>query len=327
MPSKSDDLIVAARDRELNAAKTALEREKRRSKALLSSLESVNEILAEQYAITPVPKRRKNRASKYLTRIIIPDSHGEHIDMTARNALLHDLELLNVDEIVWIGDHLDCGGTFSVHQRNYSHELTESYAADVHAANDFLDQVHKRAPNATQHYLEGNHEHHIERWASRSFTSSKDAELVIETLGPIGVLNLRKRGIHYYRQGEFHHGLSVPGTIKLGKCCFVHGFSAAKHSASVHLARVGDNIVFGHTHAVQAITERTVASRGQGAWSYGTLAKLQPLYKHTNPTNWVHAYGVHFVHAKTGLFAPIPIPIVDKRSLLLNVMEGIKGHV
>src|SRR5271169_2601505 len=129
------------------------------------------------------------------SRVICPDSHGEHIDLPARDAFLRDLRGLAPREIVMLGDHLDCGGTFSSNQRNYTNEMTESYEDDVLAANRFLDAIQKAAPRAHIMYLEGNHEQHVERWASRTFASHKDAVGFVERCGPDAVLELRRRGV------------------------------------------------------------------------------------------------------------------------------------
>lgn len=254
-------------------------------------------------------------------RVIIPDSHGEHIDWTAANAFLGDLKALNPDEIVGMGDHLDCAGTFSSHQRSYTNELAESYQDDVEAANTFWDMVQARS-NAETYYLEGNHEAHVERWASRTFTSKKDADSLLDKFGPVPVLGLKRRGIKYYRRSEHYQGISIPGCIRLGKCFFVHGISHSKHAAVAHLARFGANVVFGHVHRSQAIVERTVTASGFGAWCPGTLAKLQPLYKHTEPSSWSHGYGVQFV-APSGNFLHLNVPILDGKSLLLDVAKRL----
>src|SRR5678816_568017 len=100
----------------------------------------------------------------------------------------------------------------------------------------------------------------------------------------------RQRGIAYYKRSEHYMGISIPGCIKLGRCFFVHGISASKHAAATHLARFGTNVVFGHIHRSQSVVERSVTSDGFGAWCPGTLAKLQPLYKHTEPSSWSHGY-------------------------------------
>ena len=137
---------------------------------------------------------------KNIVRAIIPDSHGEHISIPARNTFLSDLKKLEPQEIVMLGDHLDCGGTFSTHQRSYTNELTESYADDVAATNEFLDLIQKASPKARIYYLEGNHEAHIERFCSRTFVSHKDAVKVLGHVGPKAVLRLKERGISYYER-------------------------------------------------------------------------------------------------------------------------------
>lgn len=273
----------------------------------------------------PVPVMRKGKAAKHIARLIVPDSHGEHIDPAALGALLGDLEQIEIGEIVYLGDHLDAGGTFSAHQRNYTHEMTESYAADVSAANDMLDQIQRRAPNARKRYLEGNHEQHVERWAARNFESFADAKLMVEKMGPQGVLALKQREIEYFKASEMYDGLSVPGTIRLGKCYFTHGMSHSKHADAAHLQRVGANIVFGHVHRSMSVGERTVECEAMGAWCPGTLAKLQPLYRHTTPTSWQHGYAVQFVNMSTGTFAHFQVPIYKGESYLKNVIDAVKG--
>lgn len=257
---------------------------------------------------------------KELVRVIIPDSHGEHIDRAAAAAALEDIKALDPHEIVMLGDHLDCGGTFSSHQRSYTNEMTESYEDDVAAANWFLDAIQRRAPRAEIHYLEGNHEQHVERWATRTFASHKDAVGYVERNGPAAVLDLKRRGIRYYLRSTQYQGIPLPGTIRLGKCFFVHGISHSKHATANHLARFGASVVHGHTHRCQSAVERTVTSNAHGAHCPGTLAKLQPLYKHTEPTSWSHGIAVQFVN-RSGLFMHINVPIVKGRSLLPSVIR------
>ena len=250
------------------------------------------------------------------TRVIIPDSHGNHIDPDAAKAFLADLKVIDPDEVIFLGDHLDAGGTFNSHQRTYTNEFTESYEDDVNAANDFIDAVQRNAPRAAgaTHYIEGNHEQHVERWAARNFHSHRDAEMFLERMGPAAALKLKERGIAYYRRSIFYQGLAIPGCIQLGKCFFVHGISHAKHADSVHLQRFGASVVFGHIHRSMGRVERTVTSGGHGAWCPGTLAKLQPLYKHTAPSDWSHGYAVQEVLA-SGHFHHTNVPIFGDRTI------------
>ncbi len=262
-----------------------------------------------------------SRPRKHIARVVIPDSHGNHIDINARAAFLRDLKSINPEEIVMLGDHLDCGGTFNSHQRTYTHEFCESYEDDCAATNRFLDEIRKRAPDARIRYLEGNHEQHVERWAARAFHSKKDADQLLERFGPVPMLQLKQREISYYKRSEHYMGLSIPGAIRLGKCFFVHGISASKHAAAVHLARFGASVVFGHVHRSQSVIERTVVSDGFGAWCPGTLAKLQPLYAHTAPTSWSFGYGLQFVNVDSGRFIHWNVPIFSGGSMLLETVD------
>jgi len=269
---------------------------------------------------------RRAKAAKHIARIVIPDSHGNHIDERARAACLRDVRAIGPEQVVLLGDHLDCGGTFNAHQRTYTNEFTESYEDDVNACNLLLDDLQDAAPNAEFFYIEGNHEQHVERWAARQFASKKDAEGMLDHYGPVKRLKLKARGMHYYKRSEHYMGLSIPGAIKLGKCFFVHGVSHAKHSAEQHLVAFGANVVYGHVHTSQSSIIRTVTSDGYGAWCPGTLAKLQPLYKHTAPTRWTHGYAVQFVNAGTGRFVHYNVPIMAGESILLETINMIANR-
>lgn len=333
--TKASELIAQKQlDEKLARERAALDKERTLRAEIASTeraLRATAEALKQQQAVEAAKVARgarkkipvaKRAATKHTIRVIIPDSHGDHIDPVAEAAFLADLELLNPDEIVMLGDHLDCGGTFNAHQRSYTNELVESYVEDVAAANDFLDAIRRRSPNAEIHYIEGNHEAHVERWAARNIHIKKDADLLVSVLGPEAQLKLKAREIRYYQTKEFYQHLSIPGTIKLGKCHFTHGISHSKHADSTHLERFNGNVVFGHVHRVLAVGGRTVTSTGHGAWCPGTLAKLQPLYKHTQPTTWQHGYGVQFCSSASGYFTHFNVPIFGDGSSGLEPLIG-----
>jgi len=267
-------------------------------------------------------KVRAGKASKNKVRVVIPDSHGNHIDKVAEAALLQDLKRLDPDEVVGLGDHLDCAGVFSSHAKAYTNEMAETYEDDYLAANAFLDAGQKASPRALWRLLEGNHEQRVERWAASTFPSQKDAESLLDRFGPEAVLQLKKRGIPYFKRSVCYMGLSIPGTIKLGKCHFVHGIGHSQNAAQVHLQRFGASVVFGHIHRAMSVIGRTVSSDGQGAWCPGTLAKLQPLYMHTAPTNWSHGFLVQFINP-SGRFLTLHVPICKGFSLLDVVAQRL----
>lgn len=325
--SKPTDLIVEAANKKARALEDTVAELKRELKQREGHLKQLEERIqqADKVAAAKVPKLRapaRRKAAKHLTRVVIPDSHGNHIDQVARDAFLADLKLLCPDEIVMLGDHLDCGGTFNAHQRSYTNELSENYHDDVAACASFLDAVRAYAPNARIHYLEGNHEAHLERWAARNMNTRKDAEYLVAHFGPEAVLKLKEREIAYYRSKEFHMGLAVRGSIKLGRCFFTHGVSHSKHADDAHLHAFSGNIVFGHVHRVLSVGSRTVTSQGHSAWCCGTLAKLQPLYRHTEPTTWQHGYAVQFCNAETGRFVHLNLPIFSDGTTGLVELTG-----
>lgn len=258
--------------------------------------------------------------SREFARLIVPDFHGAHIDWAAAKACIRDAKSLRPKQVVLLGDGLDCAGTFSTHQRTYTNEMAESYDDDCRQANRFLNLLQNAAPDASFYYLEGNHEQHVERWAARTMQSQKDAENLLEVYGPEAVLELKERGIRYYKRSTHYMGLSIPGAIRLGKCFFVHGISHSKHAASVHLLRFGAPVVFGHVHRSASVIERTVMSEGHGAWSVGCLTKLQPLYAHTAPTSWTHGYGLQLVQP-SGRFQHFNVSIHKGSSLMADLLR------
>lgn len=298
-----------------DAAKDAeIKRLERRVTQLSAALESSR-------AARPVPKLKPAITTLItgdIVRVLVPDSHGSAQDNSAVAAFLGDLAVLNPDEIVLLGDHIDCGGFLAEHHvMGYVAETEYSYEEDVRFANAFLDAIQKAAPKAEIFYLEGNHEFRTERWAvTMSLRNSKDAEFLRKMVSPEILLHLKARGIRYFRQAEKYDGLPIPGTIKRGKCFFTHGFSTAKHAASVHLAKIGGNITYGHTHRAEFALSEPVNTGTIAAYSPGCLCKKQPLWNHTRPTEWTHGHGIQLIDRRTGKFFQMNIPIVDGVSMM-----------
>jgi len=274
--------------------------------------------------LTPEPPTDPKQS---FIRLIIPDSHGEHIHWGFANGMIFDIERLApaIRQVVWLGDHLDCGGTFNAHQRNYTHEMTESYRNDVRAARRLITMVRERTPFADHFYLEGNHEQHVERFLARNFQRFEDAEFLLDLVGPRNVLQLDQLDIRYYRASEMHMGLAIPGLIQLGKCFYVHGVSVAKNAVAATLERIGDNVVHGHTHRAQSTIIRTATSQARGGWCPGTLAKLQPLYRHTTPTDWTGGYALQFVESN-GLFSHQNVPLFGSNNSGLRPLLNALGY-
>lgn len=295
---KHADEIAALKQR-LDHATAQIERLEKRTKAKI---------------IAAKPARKRDSGD--LVRAVIPDTHGAKADKRALAAVLADIAALDPQEIILLGDHVDCGGHLAQHHvMGYVAESAYSYEDDVSATNAFLDSLRAAAPSARIEYIEGNHERRVETWCiTQTLRHTRDAEGLRLLYAPEFRLHLKQRGIPYYRQGEFYDSLPVPGVIRRGKCYFFHGFSTAKGATAATIEKIAGNCVFGHTHRAQSDVVRKVGVGVIGSWNPGCLTELQPLWQHTNPTDWTHGFAVQLA-SKHGDFLHLNIPIVDGKSL------------
>lgn len=311
-PAEEDE--ASPRPANVSELETDLEKLEEENETLLTELKFARNVVVRE----PIRvSAKKHNGKDDWIRVVIPDSHGEHISRPAAAAFLQDLKSLAPDEIVMLGDHLDCGGFLAQHHAmGFVAETETSYAGDVRATNDFLNEIQKASPSARMHYLQGNHELRVERWCvTQALRNTKDSQFLLDVFGPIAVLGLKERGISYYRSSERYHNLPIPGTIQLGTCTFTHGISCGTHATHDHATRFGISVVHGHTHRSQSSIIRTVGGGVIGAWSPGCLAQLQPLYQATSPTSWSHGYGLQVV-SRSGKFLHLNVPIIDGESLL-----------
>jgi hypothetical protein len=248
------------------------------------------------------PNRPAPRKDDFV-RVSCGDVHGMMRSKRAVEAFLGDLAQWSPDEIVLGGDILECGGWLAKHQPIGFVALCDySYQEDVAAANQFLDEVQKRAPKARLHYLEGNHEARVERWiVDQTMAHKRDAEFLRAMCAPEVVLGLKERGIPYYRMSEEHLTGLPRGWVKFGKLHYTHALGTSKNAARAAAERTAGNVVFFHTHREDTAT---LVLPGVGivkAFNPGCLCSRQPVWKNSDPTNWSHGYGVEFV-AKSGDF-------------------------
>lgn len=297
---------------------------KSENKRLRKIIEHQSEALKERAKVELPPKKSKSKGS-YL-RVVIPDTHGAHIDPEAAGAFLGDLAELKPKEVVLLGDHIDAGGFLAQHHvMGYVAETSYSFRDDVEAANHFLDSVVSASGAEQYHYLEGNHDLRLHKWCvTQTLRHNIDAEYLAQLFAPEKILHLGKRKVNFYSMSDFHMGLRIRGTIKLGQCHFTHGSNTSKHAASKMVDVFGGNVVFGHIHRAQSHIRRTVHSGAIGAWCPGCLCKIQPYWMHTSLTDWSHGYGLQVVQTD-GTFLHINVPIVDGVSLLQPLISRLGG--
>ena len=328
-PNSDESLLQRVRELERdNAAKDrAIANEKaarsRAEKWLGEMEEKLDRINNSRWTFKPAKKHAKSNGA--FSRFIVPDTHGCCIDAPASSTALDDMRAIGPREIVMLGDHLECGGFLAQHWTlGYVAQTAYTFEDDVGAGNDLLDRIHEAAPDAEKHYLEGNHERRLEAFCvTQSLRNGADAAFLLRQFGAESQLNLKERGVSFYKQGQFYMGLPVPATIKLGHCYFTHGHTASKHPASKMVERYGDNVVFGHVHRSDEYSTRTVKNGTIKAWCPGCLCAMQPLWKHTDPTTWNHGYGLQLVQ-DDGSFLHINVPIIEGRSYLVQLTEHLE---
>jgi len=303
------------------------------AKARLKHLEKLVEQQAEQLerlakAKWSLPAAPKRVAGGSYIRVVIPDTHGSVGNKPALSAFLADLKQIGTDsirEIVMLGDHLECGGFLAQHHvAHYVAQSEYTFADDVNATNELLDLIQSTCPKATIDMLEGNHERRPESWCvTQALRNNADSEFLRKMFCAENVLHLEKRGIKLFKQGRFYDGLSIPATIRRGKCFFTHGERAGKTATAATLGDFAGCVVHGHTHTSAGASGNTVHSGRIVAYCPGCLCELQPLWRHTSPTAWSHGYGLQFV-SKGGEFIHLNVPIADGISFVGPLLRMVK---
>lgn len=316
------DILKGTSQKEQKAAKKAAAAYTKRIKQLEALVEKQEQTIADMRKTrVSLPSGRQQRTGKTFVRVIVPDSHGAHIDHDAARAFLSDLRHLKPKQLVLMGDHLDCGGFLAQHHAlGFIPECDFTFVDDVEATNQFLDKIQQRTGNVESYYIMGNHEARIERWIIKQvLANSKDAAFLHSMFGPENVLHLADRKIKPIKRNIQYNGLKKRGTLKLGKCLFHHGTITGVNAAKKNLDSVGTNVCFAHTHSAQSYT-RDWAGGVIGAWNFGCLCEINPLYGDTKVSNWTHGYGVQIV-ARDGTFMTIPVPIIDGKSYLGKLLK------
>jgi len=314
----------AEHSNEIKALKLALQAERKAHEQTAKALKSARSS-SESVVVAPRPK--KTLASKGdIVEVIFSDVHGNKHDPLAFSALLGDLKTIRPDRIIIGGDLLDCSGFLAEHHTlGYLAETEDSYEDDVKVTNILLDQIQKHSSCEDIHYIEGNHEWRVERWAvNQKLAHHKDVELLRNTFCAEHVLGLKERGIQYYRQGMTHGDCITPGWVKFDKVSFVHKISNATDAAEVALSKAAGNIVFFDSHRA-TFKPKFLPNVGLiAAWNPGCLCKRQPHYANTNPTTWTHGYLVRVISRSTGNFQMMNVTINNGESfagLLLKNRE------
>jgi len=272
---------------------------------------------AARYPVPVSPPPRKASAKSDFVRILAGDVHGSAMDRPAVEAFLRDVKRWSPNEIVLGGDILECGGFLAEHHTlGYIAETDYTYQDDIAAANWFLDELQRAAPNASILFIEGNHDERPERWViDKTIRNGRDAEFLRSLLSPRTLLRLDERGIQFFSRGQEYVPGLPNGWVKLGKIYVTHELGGGKNAARDSVNKTAGNVVFFHTHRADSATMVFPNVGLVTAWNPGCLCKLQRMWNHSDPTGWNHGYAIEFV-SKNDNFLHIQVPISGGESLV-----------
>lgn len=256
-------------------------------------------------AVVKSPGRERGTADLWF---VFPDIHFPDQDEVALELALKAHEILNPEYSLFLGDVLDCG-LFSSHAKKTISEAQgyDFKEMEIDPCNAMLDRVQANTKKFT-HYLEGNHEQRIERWA---VNNGRVGESLYHLISPRQTLWKNPKRTNFKitpydvpvgnRMGYVQVVKPSP-RMKSGGLVAVHGWSFAKHAARVHLELSrSQSVIHGHTHRMQLDVSRDPWTGAPiKAMSPGTLAKLQPVYAHGGrPSEWSHGFALIYVGRNT----------------------------
>lgn len=239
--------------------------------------------------------------------LIIPDTHIPYHDKRAYKLMLKVAKYLNPDEITVLGDYADfyCISSHprspAVKRRLLLEEVTE--------VNRHLDQLDNLFPKARKVFIEGNHEHRLERYLEQ-----KAPELLgVTSTEHIFDLNRRKNWRFVpYGPNQLHKILGS----------YLH----AKHEPSGNSAQVAArkalcSLVYGHIHRIEESHVVGLLGTNHVCFSVGWLGdkSQDKVYGYVKGHHqWQLGFGIAYVDPKTGYFYHEKIHILDNYTCVVN---------
>ena len=211
------------------------------------------------------------------------DVHVPYQDKTAYNIAVEYLRNLKpkVNRIVLAGDFAD------FYQISYfkSDPNRLDFKDEVQLVQFELQELKKKFYRVPIDYLEGNHEF-------RLFAYTRDnAPKLLFNNNIEDILQLKQRNIRYISNIANLCTGKLP--YMLGHLYVLHGHEKKVSLGAINLARLfyytcHTNVIAGHHHRPDKVLIRKLDGTFQGAWTVGTLGKLQENYSAIN--SWCHGF-------------------------------------
>jgi UDP-2,3-diacylglucosamine pyrophosphatase LpxH len=219
------------------------------------------------------------------TFLVVPDIHCPSHDPKFIKLTLKIIDTLKQSKtaplkgLVSLGDGLDFH-QISTYDKDPSRRNT--IGDDIIEYNHIINAWSSAMPRGSDmHFIQGNHELRLERYIARN---AKDLFEVVRSLPELLRFPQRNgEGKHRWHW----HPYSKWNSCKIGDCVLMHGFYYNQHVAMTNLAKYRTNVICGHVHRYQGVTDGVHYSYTLGHGSDEDQTAHQP-----TPTGWQQALGV-----------------------------------
>jgi predicted phosphodiesterase len=221
-----------------------------------------------------IPYITKRKVKGIYKILVLPDIHVPYHCESAIEAAIQLGEIFQPDEVIQLGDLLDCY-TLSTYSRSSYRQ--GNISLEINQAKDLLDKIKKRTGAKRATLLEGNHEARI-----RKYVLSKAPELAsLKQLRVDHMLELGDIGWSFIPEHKFY---------QINDVFFTHGEYANMHSAKKHIDEYRVTVVHGHTHRITSRYHRGLDKTIAGV-ELGFLGSFEVGAEFVKRANWQHGVG------------------------------------
>lgn len=183
----------------------------------------------------PLSKVKKVAKEKPTKAIILSDIHIPYHDVEALALALEYTKDKKPDHIVLAGDIMDC---YQISSYIKDPGRIETFQDELEQTRSFMQLLRKTFPKARIDYLEGNHEHRLEK----QILDKLPQLALVDCIEIPALLKLDSLNITYYDSSQH---------ICLGELEVIHGNmvrSGSGASAKAHHMKTGGSVLHGHVH-------------------------------------------------------------------------------
>lgn len=238
----------------------------------------------------------------------LPDIHVPFHDPRALGAALKYLADHRWDIVIQLGDAIDLDiiSRFVVHKpRLVEGRRIKSDVEDTQAVlRSIVKAARAKNPKARVVFLEGNHEHRLERLID----AAPHLDGLMNAPQLLGLTELGVEWVPYESTGEI---------FRVGKLAFIHGAYHNLHHAKKHVDQYGLSVAYGHLHDISMHTGAAFELPKGDLWgskvsgihaskcaiSLGCLCDYNQKYINGRPSKWQQGFGTFHFDRSSGDFS------------------------